>query len=68
MPKAEACKETNWYLTLPEPGEETQFTPLQKRNVQELLTLRKLEQQGPRDNQKPRDQFQPVFLISFNFR
>ena len=50
LPRSEEFKETYWFPNPLEPGDETQHTPIQKRTLQELNTLEKLEQLNPQDN------------------
>ena len=57
MPKSQESNETFWFLTPQEPGDEIQRTPTQKRILQELTTLQKLEQLSHQDKQKSREHF-----------
>ena len=52
MPKPEEPNETCWFPTPQEPGDETQHTPIEKRTLQELVVLQKLEHLNPQDNQE----------------
>ena len=53
--------ETNRFLTTQKPGDETQLTPIQKRILQELIDLQKLEKLNPQDNQKSRNKILSAF-------
>ena len=61
MPKSEESNDTFWFLTPPEPSDETQRTPIQKPIHQELITLQKLEQLSHQDKQKSRKYFLSQF-------
>ena len=50
-PKSAEVDEKHWFPTSQEPGDETQHTRMQKRILQELIALEKLEQLNPQDNQ-----------------
>ena len=39
MLRSEESNETYWFLTLQEPGDETQHTPIQKSMLEELIAL-----------------------------
>ena len=47
-----------------EPGDETQHLPKQKRILQELIALQKLDQLNPLNNQESPDQF----LFNFDWK
>ena len=61
--KSNEFNETHRFLTRQEPGDQTQRTPIQKRILQDLIALHKLEQLNVQDHQDPRDQV----LSSFNW-
>ena len=50
-PNFEKSNEIYWFLTPQEPTDETQHTPAQKRILQKLIALQKLEHINPQDNQ-----------------
>ena len=59
--KAEQSKETHWFPTPPEPGDETQDTSIQNGILQELIASERLVQLNPQDNQEFRIQFLSKF-------
>ena len=61
IPKSIDTNETYWFPTPEEPGGEAQHTPIQKRLLQEIIALQKLEQLNPQNNQESRKQFLSKF-------
>ena len=61
LPKSKETKETYWFPTPQESGDEAQHILIQKRILQELIALQKLEQFNPQDNQESRKQFWSYF-------
>ena len=59
----EDCKENYWFPTPEDPGDPQQYTPIQKRILEELLALQQLEQLNPQDDPESRRQF----LTSFDW-
>ena len=51
-PRSEETKETHWFPTPQEPGDEAQHTLIQKRILQELIDLQSLEQLKLQTNQE----------------
>ena len=56
MPKSAESNETYCLSAIEEPGDETQHTPMQKRILQELIALRKLQKFHLQENQTSCDQ------------
>ena len=61
--KSNELNETHRLPTRQKPGDQTQRTPIQKRILQDLIALHKLEQLNVQEHQAPRDQV----LSSFNW-
>ena len=50
MPKSEKSNDTYRFPTPQEPGNETQYTPIKKRILQEFIALQKKKQINPKHN------------------
>ena len=62
--KLEECNEPNWFPTPQEPGDENQHAPKQKRVLQEVTALQKLEKLNTKDNKQSFIQFLPGFHLT----
>ena len=61
MPKSEQSNETYSFPTYQEHGDESQHAPLQKRILQELKNLQKIQQLNPQDSQGSRNHVLSTF-------